>query len=45
MDAYMALIFDHATTREMLPEAARLLLFAAAIAVSGPLRLRRQFSR
>ena len=41
----MALIFDHATTREILPEAAVLFLFEAAIALSGLLRLRRQFSR
>jgi ABC-2 type transport system permease protein len=45
MDAYLALIFDHASVRNILPEVAVLLLFAATLALVGFLRLRPQFSR
>jgi len=45
MDAYLALIFDRVTARVILPEVTVLLLFAAALALVGLLRLRPQFSR
>ena len=45
MDAYLALIFDHASVRTILPEVSVLLLFAATLAFIGALRLRPQFSR
>jgi ABC-2 type transport system permease protein len=44
MDAYLALIFDRVSARLILPEVTILLLFAAALAIVGLLRLRRQFS-
>jgi hypothetical protein len=45
MDAYLALIFDHVSVRNILPEVAVLLLFATTLALVGLLRLRPQFSR
>jgi ABC-2 type transport system permease protein len=45
MDAYLALIFDRVSAHLILPEVTILLLFAAALAIVGLLRLRRQFSR
>ncbi|HJY83441.1 MAG TPA: ABC transporter permease, partial [Candidatus Binatia bacterium] len=44
MDGYLALIFDRVSARLILPEVTVLLLFAAALALIGLLRLRRQFS-
>jgi ABC-2 type transport system permease protein len=45
MNAYLALIFDHASVRSVIPQVSVLLLFAAALALVGLLRLRPQFSR
>ncbi|MBI3799277.1 MAG: ABC transporter permease [Deltaproteobacteria bacterium] len=45
MDAYLALIFDHASVRNILPAVAVLLLFAVTLALVGIVRLRPQFSR
>jgi ABC-2 type transport system permease protein len=45
MDAYLALIFNHATAREVAPDAAVLFLVAAALATLGIIRLRPEFSR
>jgi ABC-2 type transport system permease protein len=45
MDAYLALIFNHATAREVAPDAAVLFLVAAALTTLGIIRLRPQFSR
>lgn len=45
MDAYRALIFDHASARAILPDVAVLLLFSAVLAAIGALRLRPQLSR
>ena len=45
MDAYLALIFDHATVSEIAPDAAIVFAFAAVIAMAGIIRLRPQLSR
>ena len=45
MDAYLGLIFDHATLYDVLPDVALVFVFAMVIAVWGIVRLRPQFSR
>jgi ABC-2 type transport system permease protein len=45
MEAYLALIFDHATLAEIAPDAAIVFAFAALIALAGIVRLRPQLSR
>jgi ABC-2 type transport system permease protein len=45
MDAYLGLIFDHATFSEIAPDIAMVFTFAAVIATAGILRLRPQLSR
>jgi len=45
MDAYLGLIFDHATSSEVAPDAAAVFSFAAVIATVGIVRLRPQLSR
>ena len=45
MDAYLGLIFDHATLYDVLPDVAMVFVFAMVIAVWGIVRLRPQFSR
>jgi linearmycin/streptolysin S transport system permease protein len=45
MDAYLALIFDHATASGVLSDTAIVFAFAAVIAAAGIIRLRPQFSR
>jgi ABC-2 type transport system permease protein len=45
MDAYLALIFGHASARAIMPDVAVLLLFSAALATVGAFRLRPQLSR
>jgi ABC-2 type transport system permease protein len=45
MEAYLGLIFDHATAMEVVPDAAIVLAFAAVIAMFGIVRLRPQLSR
>jgi ABC-2 type transport system permease protein len=45
MDAYLRLIFDHATLSEVAPDAAIVLAFAAVIATAGVVRLRPQLSQ
>jgi ABC-2 type transport system permease protein len=45
MDAYIRLIFDHATLSEVAPDAAVVFAFAAVIAMAGVVRLRSQLAR
>ncbi len=45
MEAYLGLIFDHATALEVVPDAAIVFAFAVIIAIFGILRLRPQLSR
>jgi ABC-2 type transport system permease protein len=45
MDAYLGLIFDHATAFEVVPDAAIVFAFAVVIAIFGIARLRPQLSR
>ena len=45
MDAYLGLIFDHATAIEVLPDAAIVFAFAVVIAAFGVTRLRPQLAR
>jgi ABC-2 type transport system permease protein len=45
MDAYLGLIFDHATAFEVVPDAAIVFAFAVVIAMFGIVRLRPQLSR
>lgn len=45
MDAYLALIFGHASARAIMPDVGVLLLFSAALAIVGAFRLRPQLSR
>src|SRR5215469_10216231 len=45
MDAYLGLIFDHATVSEIAPDIAMVFAFAAVIAIIGIVRLRPQLSR
>jgi hypothetical protein len=45
MDAYLGLIFDHATAFEVVPDAAVVFAFAVVIATFGIVRLRPQLSR
>ncbi|MGO9606392.1 MAG: ABC transporter permease [Candidatus Binataceae bacterium] len=45
MDAYLSLIFDHATLSEIAPDVAIVFAFAIVIATAGILRLRPQLSR
>jgi len=45
MDAYLELIFDHATVSEIAPDAAIVFAFAVVIAMAGIIRLRPQLSR
>jgi ABC-2 type transport system permease protein len=45
MDAYLGLIFDHATLSEVAPDAAIVFAFAVVIATVGIIRLRPQLSR
>jgi ABC-2 type transport system permease protein len=45
MDAYLSLIFDHATLYDILPDVAMVFVFAMVIAAWGVMRLRPQFSR
>jgi ABC-2 type transport system permease protein len=45
MDAYLGLIFDHATLSEVAPDAVVVLAFAAVIAIAGVVRLRPQLSQ
>jgi ABC-2 type transport system permease protein len=45
MDAYLGLIFDHATATEVVPDAAIVFAFAVVIALAGIVRLRPQLSR
>ncbi|HUA35308.1 MAG TPA: ABC transporter permease [Candidatus Binataceae bacterium] len=45
MDAYLGLIFDHATLSEIAPDIAMVFAFAAIIATAGIVRLRPQLSR
>jgi len=45
MDAYLGLIFDHATFAEIAPDIAMVFAFAAVIATAGIIRLRPQLSR
>src|SRR5215469_14565472 len=45
MDAYLGLIFDHATVSEIAPDAAMVFAFAAVIAMAGIIRLRPQLCR
>jgi ABC-2 type transport system permease protein len=45
MDAYLGLIFDHATFSEIAPDIAMVFTFAAVIATAGIVRLRPQLSR
>lgn len=45
MEAYLGLIFDHATLSEIAPDAAIVFAFAAFIALAGIVRLRPQLSR
>ena len=45
MDAYLGLVFDHATTLEIAPDIAMVFAFAAVIGITGIVRLRPQFSR
>lgn len=45
MDAYLGLIFDHATAFEVAPDAAIVFAFAVVIAAFGMVRLRPQLSR
>jgi ABC-2 type transport system permease protein len=45
MDAYLGLIFDHASLREVLPDVAVVFAFAAIITAAGIVRLRPQLSR
>jgi ABC-2 type transport system permease protein len=45
MDAYLGLIFDHATLHDILPDVAMVFVFAIVIAAWGIVRLRPQFSR
>ena len=45
MDAYLGLIFDHATLSEVAPDAAVVFAFAAVIAMAGVARLRSQLAR
>jgi ABC-2 type transport system permease protein len=45
MNAYLSLIFDHATVFDILPDVAMVFVFAAVIAAWGVVRLRPQFSR
>jgi ABC-2 type transport system permease protein len=45
MDAYLALIFGHASARAIMPDVMVLLLFSAVLATIGTFRLRPQLSR
>jgi len=45
MDAYLGLVFDHATVAEIAPDIAMVFAFAAVIAITGIVRLRPQLSR
>jgi ABC-2 type transport system permease protein len=45
MDAYLGLIFDHATLSEVAPDAAVVFAFAVVIAMAGVVRLRSQLAR
>jgi len=45
MDAYLGLIFDHATLSEVATDAAVVFAFAAVIAMAGVVRLRSQLAR
>jgi len=45
MDAYLALIFGHASARAIMPDVMVLLLFSAVLAIVGTVRLRPQLSR
>jgi ABC-2 type transport system permease protein len=45
MEAYLGLIFDHATALEVAPDAAIVFAFAVVIAILGVVRLRPQLSR
>jgi hypothetical protein len=45
MDAYLALIFGHATPRAVMLDVAALSLFSAGLATVGIIRLRPQLSR
>jgi ABC-2 type transport system permease protein len=45
MDAYLALIFGHASARAIMPDVMVVLLFAAVLATVGTVRLRPQLSR
>jgi ABC-2 type transport system permease protein len=45
MDAYLELIFDHATVSEVAPDVAMVFAFAGVIALLGIIRLRPQLSR
>jgi ABC-2 type transport system permease protein len=45
MEAYLGLIFDHASAAEVAPDAAIVFAFAAVIAIAGIIRLRPQLSR
>jgi ABC-2 type transport system permease protein len=45
MDAYLGLIFDHATLSEVAPDAAVVFAFTAVIAMAGVVRLRSQLAR
>jgi ABC-2 type transport system permease protein len=45
MDAYLGLIFDHATLSEVVPDAVVVFAFAVVIAMAGVVRLRSQLAR
>ena len=45
MDAYLGLVFDHATALEIAPNFAMVFVFAAIMAIAGIIRLRPQLSR
>jgi ABC-2 type transport system permease protein len=45
MDAYLGLIFDHATLSEVVPDAVVVFAFAVVIAMAGIVRLRSQLAR
>ena len=45
MDAYLGLVFGHATARAILPDVGVLLLFSVGLATVGVIRLRPQLSR